>query len=57
MIDTYNLVRVDFDIEGAATADRASIDRRPGPGGIAAGRRGRGEAAPDLVHLAVLPAA
>jgi chitinase len=28
VVDTYNLTRIDFDIEGAAVADRASIDRR-----------------------------
>ncbi|MBL8792484.1 MAG: cellulose binding domain-containing protein [Planctomycetia bacterium] len=28
VIDTYQLTRIDFDIEGAAAADRASIDRR-----------------------------
>jgi hypothetical protein len=28
VIDAYGLTRVDFDIEGAAVADRASIDRR-----------------------------
>ncbi len=28
VIDAYRLTRVDFDIEGAAAADRASIDRR-----------------------------
>jgi hypothetical protein len=28
VIDAYHLTRIDFDIEGAASADRASIDRR-----------------------------
>lgn len=28
VIDAYGLARIDFDIEGAAVADRASIDRR-----------------------------
>lgn len=28
VIDTYHLTHIDFDIEGAAAADRASIDRR-----------------------------
>lgn len=28
VIDAYGLTRIDFDIEGAAVADRASIDRR-----------------------------
>jgi hypothetical protein len=28
VIDAYNLTHLDFDIEGAASADRASIDRR-----------------------------
>ena len=28
VISTYNLTRIDFDIEGAAVADHASIDRR-----------------------------
>lgn len=28
VIDAYNLTHLDFDIEGAATADRASVDRR-----------------------------
>src|SRR4029079_9652306 len=28
VIDAYNVTRIDFDIERAAVADRASIDRR-----------------------------
>ena len=53
VVTDYNLTHLDFDIEGAAVADHASIDRRSQAlAALAAnGRRGR-PSARDLVHAA-----
>lgn len=55
-IDMYNLTRVDFDIEGWALADPASIDRRnKAIAGLQAAARARGKQLTVQFTLPVLP--
>ena len=51
VVNTYNLNVLDFDIEGAAVADQASIDRRSqASAGLATVGNGGGKAIAGLVH-------
>jgi hypothetical protein len=56
VIDAYNLTQIDFDIEGAAVADPASVDRRSqAMAALQATARSRGRALAITLTLPVLP--
>lgn len=56
VIDAYNLTQIDFDIEGAAVADAASVDRRSQAiAALQATARSRGKALNVTLTLPVLP--
>ena len=56
VVDTYALDRIDFDIEGAAVADHASIDRRSAAiAAVQAAQRAKGRDLKVSLTLPVLP--
>ncbi|HEY3606705.1 MAG TPA: cellulose binding domain-containing protein [Pseudonocardiaceae bacterium] len=56
VIDTYNLNQIDYDIEGAAVADPASIDRRSqAMANLQAAAKAKGKALSITLTLPVLP--
>ncbi|MEZ0095185.1 cellulose binding domain-containing protein [Streptacidiphilus sp. EB129] len=56
VVDTYGLDRIDFDIEGAAVADHASVDRRSAAiAQVEATQRAKGRALSVSLTLPVLP--
>ena len=56
VVDTYALDRIDFDIEGGAVADHASIDRRSAAvAAVQAVQRAKGRALSVSLTLPVLP--
>lgn len=56
VIDAYNLTQIDFDIEGAAVADAASVDRRSQAiAALQATARSRGRTLQVTLTLPVLP--
>ena len=56
VVDTYGLDRIDFDIEGAALADTASIDRRSAAiAQVQAAQRAKGRDLKVTLTLPVLP--
>jgi chitodextrinase len=56
VIDAYNLTQIDFDIEGAAVADAASVDRRSQAiAALQATARSRGRTLAVTLTLPVLP--
>ena len=56
VVDAYALDRIDFDIEGAAVADHASVDRRSAAiAQVQAAQRAKGRALKVTLTLPVLP--
>ena len=56
VVDTYALDRIDFDIEGAAVADHASVDRRSAAiAAVQAAQRAKGRDLKVSLTLPVLP--
>ncbi len=56
VIDAYNLTQIDYDIEGAAVTDTASVDRRSqAMANLQATARSRGKALAITLTLPVLP--
>ena len=56
VVDAYSLDRIDFDIEGAAVADHASVDRRSAAiAQVQAAQRAKGRALKVTLTLPVLP--
>ena len=56
VIDTYSLTQIDYDIEGAAVADPASIDRRSqAMAGLQAAAKAKGRTLSITLTLPVLP--
>jgi hypothetical protein len=56
VVDAYSLDRIDFDIEGAAVADHASIDRRSAAiAAVQAAQRAKGRDLKVTLTLPVLP--